>query len=345
MSLSVLNFGAINDLSEYIDPKTAQKLPKNSFKCPICKDPVFLKKGPLNIAHFAHYRQENPCTFYSDHPSVGEKHLCVQEYLRRKLQSQLIGDIFRICKGCGVSNKVASMQTLYCDLTRWKVESEKVFSFGKPDVTCMDQDLPICIFEVCDTHRTESRPYLWFEIDVKDFFENGLFQFNKMQNDKSPEEMLNLKCIRNILCPDCDEKESHLKLILDQVYKKPKCMHCCTYGISFNSKGSKYNPKLCFNCTCCSNQLIRNIGEPVCSECLFLNKICSDLEKLLQKLNTVNQLCKNQKPKLKKRTLEKDYGLGYALIDISHWHTKLFTSIDSSLDKDIKEMQMKVNEN
>lgn len=337
MSLSVLNFGAINNLFEYIDPKTAQKLPKFSLRCPSCKDPVFLKKGPLNIPHFAHYRQENPCTLYSDHPSVGDKHICVQEFLRQKLQSQKIGDILRICKGCGISNKVASMQTLYCDPSRWKVETEKVFSFGIPDVVCMDQDLPICIFEVYDTHRTEDRPYLWFEIDVKDFIENSLF---KIQTDKSTEEMLNLKCIRNILCSECDEKESHLKPILDQLYKKPKCLHCCTYGISFNSKGSKYDPKLCFNCTCCSNQLIRNIGEPVCSECLFLNEICSDLKKLLQKLITVNQLCRNQKPKLKQRTLEKDYGLAYGLIDINYWHKNLFTRIDLSLDKDIKDMQM-----
>ena len=71
------------------------------------------------------------------------------------------------------------------------------------DVAYIDDNEILCIFEICNTHKTrsEKRPEPWFEIDAENLI--------RLANDDNLNS-LQIPCIRCEKCDDCIEKEKRL---------------------------------------------------------------------------------------------------------------------------------------
>jgi len=91
------------------------------------------------------------------------------------------------------------------------------------DIAYIDNNEIVCIFEICNTHRTEetNRPEPWYEIDAKKLINS----VNMADN------IIKIHCIRKIPCDDC-------KLI--------NCHHC-------NELCPKHIMNICTNNRWCRN--------------------------------------------------------------------------------------------
>jgi competence CoiA-like predicted nuclease len=57
------SMGAINKTTtKYEYPKIANKI--NKYKCPFCEKDVIFRNGKIKQPHFAHYKSDNPCSYY-----------------------------------------------------------------------------------------------------------------------------------------------------------------------------------------------------------------------------------------------------------------------------------------
>ena len=57
------SMGAINKTTNnYEYPKIANKI--NKYKCPFCEKDVIFRNGKIKQPHFAHYKSDNPCSYY-----------------------------------------------------------------------------------------------------------------------------------------------------------------------------------------------------------------------------------------------------------------------------------------
>jgi hypothetical protein len=156
---------------------------------------------------------------------------------------------------------------------KFRVELEYGFNYnGKrmADVALLKGDKIICIFEICNTHKTaeENRPEPWFEIDA-----NKLI---KDYNDNKKEEIMMIECIRDYCCVECKEME-YKKMIdvfcanIDLNYIKDKllCIKChqkCTL-----------NHHRYFTLQCCNEKLEEKNPDyidyfHICYKCLPINK-------------------------------------------------------------------------
>jgi hypothetical protein len=215
---NVLSLGAINKLTgEYVYPKIANK--KDEYICYECNKSLILCKGDIRAHHFRHKVDSiNPCHHYSN-PTETQIHkhakILMKYLLERKIQISFI----RTCCCCKKKeefeipeiSKTSNIQVEY----RFEYNGVKI-----ADVAYVDVGDFLCIFEICNTHKTcsENRPEPWFEIDAKTLI--------KMANDNRLTS-LQIPCIRCEKCDDCiesEEKRIKIKNLEDQKKYLNKCI-------------------------------------------------------------------------------------------------------------------------
>jgi|LauGreDrversion4_2_1035121.scaffolds.fasta_scaffold06554_3 hypothetical protein len=194
----ILSLGAINKLTgEYVYPKIANK--KDEYICSECNKDLILCQGKIKVHHFRHKVDNvNPCHHYSN-PTETQIHKDAKILLKNLLERKIPISFIRNCCLCKINeefeipeiSKTSTIQLEY----RFEYNGVKF-----ADVAYIDDDDIVCIFEICNTHKTcsENRPEPWFEINAETLI--------KIANDNSLTS-LQIPCIRCEKCNDCIEKE------------------------------------------------------------------------------------------------------------------------------------------
>lgn len=187
--------GAIDkETSRLVDPASALK--RHPYECPDCHRAVYVKKGPVKVAHFAHNPDpSNSCTYYDGIASRDQRHKNAQLKLKQFLERGCEVNVARVCP-CGC--RWISHWGVNCEpSTSVKCEHRFVFkdSNRSADVAVLNADGSIlCIFEIVHTHFTREghRPEPWHEIRADEI--NAI---------PSSAETIQLSCIREVYRPEC----------------------------------------------------------------------------------------------------------------------------------------------
>ena len=209
--MSHILMGAINKTTnQYEYPRIAVKT--NMYSCPDCKKDVILRKGKIRVHHFAHYKSDNPCTYY-ERPGESQIHKDAKLALKTILEED---QDLCIVRSCGTYNHIIKHH-IDKRTEKSSIQLEHRFAFNDSqktaDIAYLDAGGSIkYIFEICYKHKTREdiRPEPWFEINAEKLLED--INSERLQGDT-----LELKCIRNKLCSDCDlkRKEEDEKLRLE----------------------------------------------------------------------------------------------------------------------------------
>ena len=98
------SMGAINKTTNnYEPPKLADK--KNKYKCPSCEKNVIFRNGKIKKPHFAHYKSNNPCSYY-EKPSESQIHKDAKLLMKTLLDRKRPINIYRKCYYCEQRNNV-----------------------------------------------------------------------------------------------------------------------------------------------------------------------------------------------------------------------------------------------
>ena len=181
--------GAINKTNnnhEY--PKIASK--KYKYKCPECEKDVIFRNGKIKKPHFAHYKSDNPCTYY-DRPSESQIHKEAKMIMKYFLDNKKYINIYRKCYYCNDEDDVLFISDEdYND--EMKVVIEYKFNFNdslkSADVALLENNKLMYIFEICYKNKTkeENRPEPWFELDATNLI-----------NMANTQDEFDIECIRN----------------------------------------------------------------------------------------------------------------------------------------------------
>jgi ribosomal protein S27AE len=209
-----VNLGALCD-GVYVLPSNAVKTKK--YICPDCDEGLILKKGQIKKHHFCH-KSNSECTYYSPHPSESQIHkdakLRIKQILddKKKLEYTIKNpckELRNMLRNPNSGIKVHS-QWAGWDTTHKKIivspESEVVLehrfvydtdTIGIADVAVINKKTRELeyIIEICNTHRTASRPCNWCEFNA-DTVVFGL----------KP----GFSCIRSYTCDECEQNERRL---------------------------------------------------------------------------------------------------------------------------------------
>jgi uncharacterized protein YkuJ len=227
----LLSLGAINKLtSEYVPAKNANK--KDKYKCPDCGDDLILCQGEIIKPYFRHEADRiNPCYYYSK-PTESQIHKDAQLLLKNSIERKIPLIFNRICCCCKKNEKFDPIP----EMTEGSViELEYRFEYNGTkiaDVAYIDDSELLCIFEICNTHKThsENRPEPWFEIDAEPFI--------KKSNDNNLTS-LQIQCMRCEKCDDCIKEEKR-KIILQQINYLEQILQGITgWGASKSEKNEK----------------------------------------------------------------------------------------------------------
>jgi uncharacterized protein YkuJ len=195
----MLSLGAINKVNgEYVYPRIANK--KDAYICPECNKDLILCQGTKRVHHFRHKVDcIDPCRHYS-HPTETQIHKDAKLLLKNLLERKIPISFLRNCDCCKKNEEFeipeisegSNIQLEY----RFEHNGVKV-----ADVAYLEDGEILCIFEICNTHKTcsENRPEPWFEIDALTLI--------KLAND-SGFTALQIPCIRREKCEGCIEKEN-----------------------------------------------------------------------------------------------------------------------------------------
>ena len=226
----LLSLGAINKLTgEYVYPKIANK--KDEYICPECNKDLILVKGEIRVHHFRHKVDNvNPCHHYSN-PTEGQIHKDAKILLKNLLERKIPISFIRNCCSCKKNEEfeipeISETSTIQLEY-RFEYNVLKI-----ADVAYIDDGDIVCIFEICNTHKTcsENRPEPWFEIGAETLI--------KMANDNSLTS-LQIPCIRCEKCDDC-VKEDKRKIILQEIYLLEQQLQTITsWGASKSEKNEK----------------------------------------------------------------------------------------------------------
>jgi hypothetical protein len=196
------SLGAINKLTgEYIHPFFANKT--DEYVCPECNRDLILCKGEKRIHHYRHKTDiAIPCNHYSN-PGEAQIHKDAKRLLKSILERKIVFSIVRKCVSCETSEEF-DIPTVD---ENSKIILEYRFDYNGlkiADVAYIENDEIICIFEICNTHKTcsEDRPEPWFEIDAL-----TLIDVVSNCNDTT----LNIPCMRDYKCDICKKKEEYEK--------------------------------------------------------------------------------------------------------------------------------------
>ena len=207
----ILSLGAINKLTgEYVYPKIANK--KDEYICPECNKDLILCQGKIRVHHFRHKVDNvNPCHHYSN-PTESQIHKDAKILLKHLLERKMPISVIRNCCCCKKNEEFEIPEI--SETSNIQVEYRFEYNGQKTaDVAYIDDGEILCIFEICNTHKTssENRPEPWFEIDAETLI--------KMANDNSLTS-LQIPCIRSEKCDACIEEDK--KKILQKI-EKIKC--------------------------------------------------------------------------------------------------------------------------
>jgi hypothetical protein len=199
--------------TDYVYPAIATK--SEQYVCPDCSKDLILKKGQKNAHHFAHYKSTNPCTYY-DKPSESQIHKDAKLLLKNLLDNKKQLTFIRKCIGtCG--NKPEEYEIPVVTDTS-KIVTEHRFMHNGPkiaDVAYIDSGEIVCIFEICNTHKTDeiNRPEPWFEIDALDLINS----VNRQENE------IIIQCIRENFCGKCIPVKCHRCNTLSETWLMDTC--------------------------------------------------------------------------------------------------------------------------
>ncbi len=198
---TILSLGAINKLTgEYVYPKIANK--KDEYICCECNNDLILCQGKIKIHHFRHKVDHiNPCNHYSN-PTETQIHKDAKILLKTLLDKKISIEFIRNCVCCKkneifeipIIDESSSINLEY----RFEYNGLKI-----ADVAYINNNDIVCIFEICNTHKTlnENRPEPWFEIDAKTLI--------KLVNDNDLSK-IQIPCIR---CEKCDKCIENIELL------------------------------------------------------------------------------------------------------------------------------------
>jgi hypothetical protein len=216
----VLSLGAINKLNgEYVYPKIANK--KDQYICPECNKDLILCQGKIRAHHFRHkVYNVNPCHHYSN-PTETQIHKDAKILLKNLLERKIPISFIRNCCCCKTIEEFEIPEISETSV----IEIEYRFEYNGTkiaDVAYIDDSELICIFEICNTHKTfsENRPEPWFEINAETLI--------KIANDNTL-TTLQIPCIRCEKCENCIELENlkysniekYVRMKLGQKYPIP----------------------------------------------------------------------------------------------------------------------------
>ena len=196
----LLCLGAINKLTcKYVYPKIANK--KDEYICPECNKDLILCQGEIRNHHFRHKVDSiNPCHHYSN-PGESQIHKDAKILFKTLLEMNISISFIRNCCSCKKNEEFEPIP----EMTEGSViQLEHSFEYNGlkiADVAYIDNGEILCIFEICNTHKTcsENRPEPWFEINAETLV--------KLANDNSLTS-LQIPCIRCEKCDNCIDKEN-----------------------------------------------------------------------------------------------------------------------------------------
>lgn len=193
----ILSLGAINkQTGEYVYPKIANK--KDEYVCPDCNKDLILCQGEIIRPYFRDKVDSvNPCNHYSN-PTETQIHKDGKMVMKSLLERKTPISFIRNCCSCKKNEEHEIPEMTESS----KIELEYRFEYNGAkiaDVVYIDNDDILCIFEICNTHKTssENRPEPWFEIDAETLI--------KLANDNALPH-IKIPCIRCEKCDDCIEK-------------------------------------------------------------------------------------------------------------------------------------------
>ena len=198
--MTTLPIGAINkQTNNYIYPKVANK--KDKYICPECNKDLILCQGEIRVHHFRHKVDNvNPCHHYSN-PTETQIHKDAKILLKTLLERKIPISFIRNCCCCKENEEFEIpeiSENSVIDLEyRFEYNGLKI-----ADVAYIDNNDILCIFEICNTHKTcsENRPEPWFEIDAETLI--------RMANDNHLTK-LQIPCIRCEKCEQCIQEEKN----------------------------------------------------------------------------------------------------------------------------------------
>jgi hypothetical protein len=212
----LLSLGAINKVTgEYVYPKIANK--NDDYICLQCDKDLILCQGEIRVHHFRHKVDNiNHCHRYSN-PTETQIHKDAKILLKSLLEKKIPISFIRKCVTCKediIFNEIPEMSD------ESFINLEYRFEFNGPkiaDIAYIDNGEILCIFEICNTHKTcsENRPEPWFEIDAETLIRRA--------NDNNNLSQIQIPCIRSDKCEDCIKKEyDNLKIINIEQYIRTK---------------------------------------------------------------------------------------------------------------------------
>lgn len=194
---SLISLGAINkQTGKYVYPKIANK--QDEYSCPECNKDLILCQGDIRTHHFRHKVTTNPCNHYSS-PSETQIHKDAKLLMKTLLDKKIPVSFVRNCWCCKKNEEFQIPETSETS----EIRLEYRFDYYGPkvaDVAYIENSEILCIFEICNTHKTrsEDRPEPWFEIDATTLIRKA--------NDNWLSR-IQLPCIRCEKCEDCMETD------------------------------------------------------------------------------------------------------------------------------------------
>ena len=204
------SMGAINKTTnKYEYPKIANKI--NKYKCPFCQKDVIFRNGKIKQPHFAHYKSDNPCSYY-EKPNETQIHKDAKLLMKTLLDNKNKILFYRECYECLLEeNTIFEYKITDNDYNENTIASmEYRFNYNNSnrsaDVALVENKDIKYIFEICYKNKTkeENRPEPWVEI-------NAEYLINKINSGEiiDDEGNITIDCIRNYKCYECVNYEEN----------------------------------------------------------------------------------------------------------------------------------------
>jgi len=205
----IIHLGAISIATNKYEIAILAESGRNKYKCPECLNEVIVRKGKINVAHFAHYNDGiNKCPYY-DAVNDDNIHSAAQQVLYNLLETHSITSIDKECNRCF---KFENILIEYTDTMVIHIEYNFIYNNRQKiaDIAVIDNNIIIYIFEIYYTHKTleNNRPEPWYEISAQKLLKNN--------------DITNIKCVRHFICDKCELIE--FKRIENYNIKKMKCL-------------------------------------------------------------------------------------------------------------------------
>lgn len=216
------SMGAINKTTNnYEYPKIANKV--NKYKCPFCDKDIIFRNGKIKQPHFAHYKSENPCSYY-EKPNETQIHKDAKLLMKTLLDNKRPINIYRRCYYCygekcdsddSFINYFDDEIEYFLNLKTDNYNDNKSYieykfnynnSQKSADVALVENKKLSYIFEICYKHKTkeENRPEPWFEIKAE-----TLINETNLSKNINEEGEFEIECIRDYKCESCKNKEEY----------------------------------------------------------------------------------------------------------------------------------------